>query len=67
MRARGASFEIASLEVIACDEVAYAYALLRCGTAEELSEKPENRLRLSAEPALRAAHPVGARTPPFNH
>src|SRR5688572_12219063 len=46
-QARGASFEIESLDVTVGDEVAYAYALLRCGTAEELSENPENRLRLT--------------------
>jgi uncharacterized protein (TIGR02246 family) len=44
---RGASFEIQSLEVTAGDDVAYAYALLRCGTPEELAENPANRLRLT--------------------
>jgi uncharacterized protein (TIGR02246 family) len=46
-QARGASFEIESLEVTAGDEVAYAYALLRCGTQRELADNPENRLRLT--------------------
>ena len=46
-QARGASFEIASLEVTAGDEVAYAHALLRCGTPEELADNPANRLRLT--------------------
>jgi uncharacterized protein (TIGR02246 family) len=46
-QARGASFEIASLEVTAGDDVAYAHALLRCGTQEELAEKPDQRLRLT--------------------
>jgi len=46
-QARGASFEIVSLEVTAGDEVAYAYALLRCGTQQELADNPENRLRLT--------------------
>jgi uncharacterized protein (TIGR02246 family) len=46
-QARGASFEIVSLDVTAGDEVAYAHALLRCGTPEELAEVPENRLRLT--------------------
>jgi uncharacterized protein (TIGR02246 family) len=46
-QARGASFEIVSLDVIAGDQVAYAHALLRCGTAQELEEQPENRLRLT--------------------
>jgi uncharacterized protein (TIGR02246 family) len=46
-QARGASFEIVSLEVTAGDDVAYAQALLRCGTQEELAAQPENRLRLT--------------------
>jgi uncharacterized protein (TIGR02246 family) len=46
-QARGASFEIESLEVTAGDEVAYAYALLRCGTQRELADNPEHRLRLT--------------------
>jgi uncharacterized protein (TIGR02246 family) len=46
-QARGASFEIASLDVTAGDDVAYAFALLRCGTAEELTAEPEKRLRLT--------------------
>ena len=44
---RGATFEIVSLEVTAGGDVAFAYALLRCGTREELAAKPENRLRLT--------------------
>jgi uncharacterized protein (TIGR02246 family) len=46
-QARGASFEIVSLEVTAGEDVAYAHALLRCGTRQELAEMPENRLRLT--------------------
>jgi uncharacterized protein (TIGR02246 family) len=46
-QARGASFEIESLEVTVGDEVAYAFALLRCGTQQELADNPENRLRLT--------------------
>lgn len=46
-QARGALFEIVSLEVTADDDVAYAHALLRCGTPEELAEQPTNRLRLT--------------------
>jgi uncharacterized protein (TIGR02246 family) len=42
-----ACFEIESLDVTAGEEVAYAYALLRCGTPEHLAERPENRLRLT--------------------
>ena len=43
----GASFEIVSLEVVAGEEVAFAWALLRCGTDDELREDPHNRLRLT--------------------
>jgi uncharacterized protein (TIGR02246 family) len=46
-QAKGASFEIVSLEVTAGADVAYAYALLRCGTPQELADRPETRLRLS--------------------
>jgi uncharacterized protein (TIGR02246 family) len=46
-QARGASFEIESLDVTAGDDVAYAYALLRCGTEEEFEANPANRLRLT--------------------
>ena len=44
---RGAVFEIVSLDVTAGEDVAYAYALLRCGTPEELASDPDNRLRLT--------------------
>jgi uncharacterized protein (TIGR02246 family) len=53
-QARGASFELVSLEVIAGEHVAYAHALLRCDTPEGLAEKPENRLRLTL--GLRKEH-----------
>ena len=46
-QARGASFEIVSLDVAAGDSVAYAFALLRCGKPEELEANPANRLRLT--------------------
>jgi uncharacterized protein (TIGR02246 family) len=46
-QARGASFEIVSLDVTTGDAVAYAHALLRCGTQQELVDNPENRLRLT--------------------
>lgn len=46
-QASGAAFAIESLEIVAGDEVAYAFALLRCGTEEELAASPENRLRLT--------------------
>jgi uncharacterized protein (TIGR02246 family) len=43
----GASFEIVSLDVTAGEDVAFAWALLRCGTEDELLQDPENRLRLT--------------------
>ena len=46
-QAQGASFEIVSLDVTAGEEVAFAHALLRCGSAAELAEHPERRLRLT--------------------
>jgi uncharacterized protein (TIGR02246 family) len=46
-QASGAVFEIESLAVTAGTEVAFAYALLRCGTAAELARDPERRLRLT--------------------
>jgi len=44
---QGASFEIVSLDITAGDDVAFAHALLRCGTAEELKQDPARRLRLT--------------------
>jgi uncharacterized protein (TIGR02246 family) len=46
-QASGALFEIESLEVTAGTDVAYAFALLRCDTPEELERNPEHRLRLT--------------------
>ena len=46
-QANGARFDIESLEVTAGADVAYAFALLRCGTPEEFAEKPDRRLRLT--------------------
>jgi ketosteroid isomerase-like protein len=46
-QARGASFELVELDVTAGEDVAFARALLRCGTQEELTAKPESRLRLT--------------------
>lgn len=45
--ASGSSFDIVSLEVTAGDDVAFAHALLRCGTEEDFRQDPENRLRLT--------------------
>ena len=44
---QGAVFEITSLDVTAGADVGFAHALLRCGTAAELAEEPERRLRLT--------------------
>jgi uncharacterized protein (TIGR02246 family) len=44
---RGATFEIVSLEVTAGAEVAFAHALLRCGTSKEFEADPNRRLRLT--------------------
>ena len=43
----GSSFDIVSLEVVAGDDVAFAYALLRCGTEAEPRLDPDDRLRLT--------------------
>ncbi|MBF8189867.1 SgcJ/EcaC family oxidoreductase [Nonomuraea sp. K274] len=53
-QALGAVFEIESLDVTAGDDVAFAHALLRCGTPEELTADPGNRLRLTL--GLRQEH-----------
>lgn len=44
---QGAAFEIVTLEIAAGTDIAFAHALLRCGTAEELRKDPDNRLRLT--------------------
>lgn len=46
-QASGSSFEIRELDVVAGHDIAYAYALLRGGTPEELAEHPERLLRIS--------------------
>jgi uncharacterized protein (TIGR02246 family) len=46
-QASGASFEIVELDVTAGEDVAFAHALLRCGTPDELAARPDRRLRLS--------------------
>ncbi len=46
-QASGAVFEIESLEVTASADVAFAFALLRCGTPAEFDRDPEQRLRLT--------------------
>jgi uncharacterized protein (TIGR02246 family) len=44
-QASGAVFEIESLEVTAGTDVAFAFALLRCGTPGQFERTPEQRLR----------------------
>jgi ketosteroid isomerase-like protein len=46
-QASGAVFEIESLTVTAGPEVAFAFALLRCGTPAQFERDPEQRLRLT--------------------
>jgi uncharacterized protein (TIGR02246 family) len=46
-QARGAEFEVEALDVTAGQDVAYAYALLRCGTPEDFAQRPDQRLRLT--------------------
>jgi ketosteroid isomerase-like protein len=44
---KNATFDLVSLEVVAGQDVAFAYGLLRCGTPEELEAIPDRRLRLT--------------------
>jgi uncharacterized protein (TIGR02246 family) len=44
---QGAVFDLVELDVVAGSDVAYAQALLRCGTPEELAKEPDRRLRLT--------------------
>jgi ketosteroid isomerase-like protein len=46
-QARGAVFEIESLDVVAGDAVAFAYGLLRCGSPADFARDPLQRLRLT--------------------
>ena len=45
--AQGAEFTLLELDVVAGADVAFAYALLRCGTPQMFDENPENRLRVT--------------------
>lgn len=44
---QGAQFDLLELDVVAGADVAFAYALLRCGTPGDFSANPENRLRVT--------------------
>ena len=46
-QAQGAAFDLLELDVTAGADVAYAWALLRCGTAQDHAARPDRRLRLS--------------------
>jgi uncharacterized protein (TIGR02246 family) len=46
-QASGAVFEIESLDITAGADVAFAFALLRCGTPGQLERRPDQRLRLT--------------------
>jgi uncharacterized protein (TIGR02246 family) len=43
----GAHFELVEMDVTAGDDVAFVWALLRCGTEDELATDPARRLRLT--------------------
>ncbi len=44
---QGAQFQLVELDVVAGADVAFAYALLRCGTQAEFDANPDNRLRVT--------------------
>jgi uncharacterized protein (TIGR02246 family) len=44
---QGATFDLVELDITAGTDVAYAWALLRCGTAQDHAARPDRRLRLS--------------------
>jgi uncharacterized protein (TIGR02246 family) len=44
---QGAVFEIDELDVVAGTDVAFAYALLRCGTPADFDATPDIRLRVT--------------------
>jgi len=46
-QAQGALFDITELDVTVGGDVAYAFALLRCGKPETFQAQPEHRLRLT--------------------
>ncbi|MFD9866142.1 YybH family protein [Streptomyces niveus] len=46
-QASGGTFDILELDVTAGADVAYAYALLRCGSPREVAERSATRLRLT--------------------
>ncbi len=45
--AQGAEFTLLEFDVVAGADVAFGYALLRCGTQDQFDENPDNRLRVT--------------------
>jgi len=58
-QAAGASFDIVALDVTAGEDVAYAHALLRCGTEDELRKDRETPATDPRSP--QAGRPLGDR------
>ncbi|MFD4369133.1 YybH family protein [Rhodococcus sp. NPDC058521] len=46
-QAQGASFDVETLEITAGQDVAFAFALVRCGTPDDFAKAPDTRLRLT--------------------
>jgi uncharacterized protein (TIGR02246 family) len=46
-QATGAVFDVEALDVVTGAEVAFAFALLRCGTPADFARDPQQRLRLT--------------------
>lgn len=46
-QATGATFDILELDITAGDDVAFAWALLRCGSPAENTAHPDRRLRIT--------------------
>src|SRR5690348_15676825 len=46
-QATGATFDVLELDVTAGADVAFAWALLRCGSSAENAARPDRRLRLT--------------------
>jgi uncharacterized protein (TIGR02246 family) len=46
-QAQGATFDLLELDITAGADIAYAWALLRCGTPQENAAHPDRRLRLT--------------------
>jgi ketosteroid isomerase-like protein len=53
---QGAVFELVDLDVVAGTDVAFAYALLRCGMPADFDTEPDNRLRVTAGLCKRDGH-----------